>query len=101
MIRPMTPTFAPTDDLFWCEDRGITIADVFKLTKRLVTLAAGRGSMPQMTNRRVALLLMGFTYKSRFAVEDTMPQASACVTEVLSLISPPFAMPMWIRRRER
>jgi hypothetical protein len=38
----MTPTFAPTDDLFFCEDRGLTTADVFAAIKRLVALAEAR-----------------------------------------------------------
>jgi ParB family chromosome partitioning protein len=37
-----TPTFAPTDAMFECEDAGLSVVDVYTAAKRLIALAAMR-----------------------------------------------------------
>jgi hypothetical protein len=41
-IEGMTATYAPTDDLFFCEDAGYPLATVLQAMKRVIALAQAR-----------------------------------------------------------
>jgi ParB/RepB/Spo0J family partition protein len=42
----MTATFAPTDDLFFAEDHGLTVKDVYSAMRRLIVLSQARSITP-------------------------------------------------------